>query len=307
MDKRILVIGSSNIDLIMKMDRLPNKGETLTDCSFLQALGGKGANQAVAAARAGGNVMFVSSVGDDDFGTLMIRNYQNDNINTEYVFTAEGIASGSALIMVGGDGDNYITVAPGANYHLRNNHIDSIIDIMQASDIIVLQYEILTETLEYILKKAGKLGISTMLNFAPAKDIDQSSLSNVSILIVNETETQYLTGIPAVSPDNAPEAAEKLQKKGIETIIITLGINGSYILSKEYSGIVPAYKVTAVDATAAGDVYCGSLATALMEGMSFIESVKFSSAAAALCVTKLGAQPSAPTRQEIDIFMNQNT
>jgi ribokinase len=307
MDKSILVIGSSNIDLIMKMERLPAKGETLTDCSFLQAFGGKGANQAVAAARAGGNVTFVSSVGDDDFGTSMIRNYQKDKINTEYVFTAEGTASGSALIMVGGDGDNYITVAPGANYHLRKKHIDSIIEVMKASDIIVLQYEILTETLEYILEKAGKLGIATMLNFAPAKEINQSSLANVSILVVNETETQFLTGIPAVSPDNAPEAAFKLQKKGIDTIIITLGINGSYILSKEYSGIIPAYKVNAVDATAAGDVYCGSLATALMEGMSFKDSVRFSSAAAALCVTKLGAQPSAPSRQEIDVFMNQNS
>ena len=307
MGKKILVIGSSNIDLIMKMDRLPDKGETLTDCSFLKAFGGKGANQAVAASRAGGNVTFVSSVGDDDFGKSMIRNYQQDNINTEYVFTADETPSGSALIMVGGDGDNYITVAPGANYHLRNNHIDNINDVMQASDIIVLQYEILTETLEYVLTKAGKLGISTMLNFAPAKNINQSCLANVSILVVNETETQYLTGIPAVSPDNAPEAAKKLQKKGIETIIITLGINGSYILSNEYSGFVPAYKVNAVDATAAGDVYCGSLATALMEDMSLRESVRFSSAAAALCVTKLGAQPSAPTRQEIDVFMKQNS
>ena len=211
----------------MKMDRFPDNGETITDFSFLQAFGGKGANQAVAAARAGGNVTFVSSVGDDDFGKSMIRNYQIDNINTEYVFTADGIPSGSALIMVGGDGDNYITVAPGANYHLRNNHIDSINELMQSSDIIVLQYEILTETLEYVLTKAGKMGISTLLNFAPAKNIDQSCLANVSILVVNETETQYLTGIPAVSRDNAPEAAKKLQKKGIETIIITLGINGS--------------------------------------------------------------------------------
>jgi len=305
MDKNILVIGSSNIDLIMKMERLPEKGETLTDCSFLQAFGGKGANQAVSAARAGGNVTFVSSVGDDDFGTSMIKNYQNDKINTDFVFTAEGIASGSALIMVGGDGDNYITVAPGANYHLRNHHIDGIIDVMKASDIIVLQYEILTDTLEYILNKAADLELTTMLNFAPAKKIDPYCLGKVSILVVNETETQFLTGIPAISPDNAPEAAKNLSKKGIETIIITLGINGSYVHSRNFSGIVPAFKVNAVDATAAGDVYCGSLATALMEGRSLRESVRFSSAAAALCVTKLGAQPSAPTRKEIDIFMNQ--
>lgn len=305
MSNNILVIGSSNIDLIMKMDRLPDKGETLTDCTFFKAFGGKGANQAVAAARTGGNVTFVSTVGDDDFGKSMIRNYELDNINTEFVFTKEGVASGSALIMVGGDGDNYITVAPGANYHLQKDHINQITNTLKQSDIVVLQYEIRTETLEYILKKSGEFGIRTMLNFAPAKKIDLSVLSNVSILVVNETETQYLTGIPVVSPDNAPEASNRLRDKGIDTIIITLGINGSYINSDEFSGFVPAFKVKAVDATAAGDVYCGSLATALMEGKSLKDAVRFSSAAAALCVTKLGAQPSAPTRSEVDDFMKK--
>jgi len=219
MNKDILVIGSSNIDLIMKMNRLPEKGETITDCTFLQTFGGKGANQAVAAARAGGKVTFVSCVGDDDFGTSMITNYKKDNINTEHVFKADGIPSGTALIMIGGDGDNYLSVAPGANYELKNQHIDRIMDVIATSDIIVLQYEILTETLEYILKKASLSGITTMLNFAPAKDLNSSSLSKVSILVVNETETQFLTGIPVVSPDNAPDAAEMLRSKGIETII----------------------------------------------------------------------------------------
>jgi ribokinase len=306
MKKDILVIGSSNIDLIMKMDRLPEKGETVIDCTFMQTFGGKGANQAVAAARSGGKVTFVSCVGDDDFGRSMIANYQKDNINTAHVFRADKTPSGTALIMIGGDGDNYLSVAPGANYELKKQHIDGIMDTLSSAGIVVLQYEMLTETLEYILEKTSSTGIKTLLNFAPAKHLNPSSLSKVSILVVNETETQFLTGIPVVSPDNAPDAAEMLKSKGINTIIITLGINGSYALSDEYSGFIPAYKVTAVDATAAGDVYCGSLACALMEGNTLQEAVKFSSAAAALCVTKLGAQRSAPLRQEIDDFMNKN-
>jgi ribokinase len=150
------------------------------------------------------------------------------------------------------------------------------------------------------------MGIKTLLNFAPARKLDLEYLAMASILVVNETEAQFLTGIPVVSPDNAPDAAEILRSMGIETIIITMGINGSYVLSGDFSGFIPAYKVDAIDATAAGDVYCGCLATALIEDIPLPEAVKFSSAAAAICVTKLGAQRSAPTRQEIDNFMKEN-
>ena len=306
MKKEILVIGSSNIDLIMKMDRLPEKGETIADCTFMQTFGGKGANQAVAASRSGGQVSFVSCVGDDDFGKSMIVNYRNDNVNTDFVYTAKNVPSGTALIMIGGDGDNYLSVAPGANYQLSKKHIDSITEKISSAGIIVLQYEILTETLQYILIKTKELGAKTLLNFAPAKELAPEYLSKVSILVANETEAQFLTGIPVVSPDNVPDAAGMLKSRGIETIIITMGINGSYVLTDGFSGIVPAFKVDAVDATAAGDVYCGSLATALMEDMPLPEAVRFSSAAAALCVMKLGAQRSAPTRHDINNFMNNN-
>lgn len=289
------------------MGRLPGKGETLTDCDFMQTFGGKGANQAVAAARAGGKVTFVSCVGDDDFGTSMINNYRNDGIKTDFVFTEKGVPSGTALIMIGGDGDNYITVAPGANYKLGKSHIDKIENVIEKAGMIVMQYEILTSTLEEVLKIASEKGTPTMLNFAPAKFLDNQFLSKVSILVVNETEAQYLTKMPSVSPDKAADAAQILRDKGINTIIITLGINGSYILSNDFTGFVPSFKVDAVDATAAGDVYCGTLAASLIEGKSMKEAVRFSSAAAALCVTKLGAQPSAPYRNEIDNFIkNKN-
>ena len=191
--KRILVIGSSNVDLIMKMDRLPNKGETVTDCEFLQTFGGKGANQAVAAARGGGFVSFVSCVGDDHYGSSMIHNYKKDGINTDHIFTITGVPSGTALIMIGGDGDNYLSVAPGANYELKRNHIDQIQSVIRESDIILLQYEMLTDTLEYILEKAT--GKTIILNLAPAKPLDDHHIKRVSILVVNETEAQFISGI----------------------------------------------------------------------------------------------------------------
>lgn len=285
------------------MERLPGKGETLTDCDFVQTFGGKGANQAVSAARAGGKVTFVSCVGDDDFGASMISNYENDGINTDFVFTENGVPSGTALIMIGGDGDNYITVAPGANYKLVKSHIDQVKGVIGDSGMVIMQFEILTSTLEEVLKIAKEKGTQTMLNYAPAKFLDDRFLGMVSILVVNETEAQYLTKLPSVTPDKADDAAKILRNKGINTIIITLGINGSYILSDDYTGFVPAYQVDAIDATAAGDVYCGTLASSLIEGKSMKEAVRFSSAAAALCVTKLGAQPSAPYRDEIDRFI----
>jgi ribokinase len=299
--KRILVIGSSNVDLIMKMDRLPNKGETVTDCEFLQTFGGKGANQAVAAARAGGRVTFVSCVGNDHYGISMIGNYKKDGINTDHIFTIPDVPSGTALIMIGGDGDNYLSVAPGANYELKRNHIDQVQSIISESDIILLQYEILTETLEYILEKAS--GKTIILNLAPAKPLDDYHLKRVSILVVNETEAQFISGISNVDYDNASVAAGVLHDKGVLTVIVTLGVKGSYISSNDFTGYVEAFPVNAIDATAAGDVYCGNLATGLANDLSLKDAVRFSSAASALCVTKLGAQPSAPTKSEIDGFL----
>jgi ribokinase len=299
--KKIVVIGSSNIDLIMKMDRLPSKGETVTDCEFLQTFGGKGANQAVAAARAGGNVTFVSCVGDDHYGTSMIANYRNDGIQTDFVFTITGVPSGTALIMIGGDGDNYLSVAPGANYELKKQHIDSIRDVIGESDIILLQYEMLTETLEYILETTP--GKTTILNLAPAKPLDDHHLKMVSILVVNETEAQFISGISNVNYENAGKAAGVLHDKGVKTVIITLGIRGSYISSQDFTGYVEAFPVKAVDATAAGDVYCGNLAAGLADGLSLKDAVRFSGAASAICVTRLGAQASAPWRKETEDFL----
>ena len=304
MSKNIVVIGSSNIDLIMKMERVPKLGETVTEGEFSQVFGGKGANQAVGAARSGGQVTFISCVGDDAFGSQMIEGFKKDGINTEFVTIEQDVASGTALIMIDSDGHNAISVAPGANFRLKEQHIDSATAAMTQAEIILLQYEILPGSLEYAIHKGHELGKKVALNLAPARSISEKTLSRLSILIVNEIEAEFLTSIPADSAENIRTAASVLLDKGIETVIITLGKGGSFIAQKDSSEMVSAYEVEAVDSTAAGDIYCGSLCTALVEGKTMAEAVRFASAAAAISVTRLGAQPSAPSRNEIEKFMD---
>jgi ribokinase len=286
------------------MDHLPEKGETVTNAEFMQVYGGKGANQAVGAARAGGDVAFVSCLGNDSFAPIIIQNFAKDGINTSYVYIESDIPTGTALIMIGDKGENYLSVAPGANYRLNEPHIDKCEDLLKKAEIIVLQYEILPESLAYLIKTAAKLNTPVLWNFAPARDIDISLLSLVEILVVNEVEAEFLTGTKVSNDIEIELAAEILLDKGIKTVIITLGSQGSFIATKMLRKKLPAFIVEAVDTTAAGDVYCGCLAVALTEGKSIDEAVIFASAAAALSVTKLGAQPSAPYRSEIDHFLN---
>lgn len=304
MTNNIIVIGSSNVDFFMKMERLPKLGETVTDCTFMQVFGGKGANQAVGAARAGGKVTFVNCVGDDQFAGIMIDNFRKDGINTECVFREKDIASGAALIMIDSRGNNYLSVAPGANYRLKKSHIDKAKDVIRDAEVVLLQYEVLPETLEYIIKVCHGLGKKIVLNLAPARPIGEEYLKKISILIVNEVEAEFLTGRNVSSSDEVEEAAAALVDIGIETVIITLGKEGSYIAAPGKKVKIPAFRVVAQDTTAAGDVYCGSLCVALVEGKSLSEAVRFANAASAISVTRLGAQPSAPTRKEIESFLN---
>jgi ribokinase len=303
MNNNIVVIGSSNVDFIMKMERLPRVGETITDSVFMQVFGGKGANQAVGAARAGGMITFVSCVGDDNNADLMIENFKKDGINVDYVFKEKDVATGAALIMIGSKGKNYISVAPGANYRLSKSHIDLARPVIENASIILLQYEIQPETLLYIIDICHELKKKVVLNLAPARPIGYDNLEKISILVVNETEAEFLTGKNVSTAGEIETAATFLLKKGIETIIITLGEEGSYVATKDCRKKINAFQVTAVDTTAAGDVYCGSLCVALVEEKSLQDAVRFASAAAAISVTRLGAQPSAPTRKEIESFL----
>jgi ribokinase len=306
MTRNIVVIGSSNVDFIMKMERLPKVGETVTDSVFVQVFGGKGANQAVGAARAGGNVTFVSCAGNDKFSDLMIESFNKDGIKTDYVFREKDIATGAALIMIGSKGSNYISVAPGANYRLSKSHIDKIREIICNASIVLLQYEILPETLKYIIDICHGLEKRILLNLAPAKPIEDIYLERISILVVNEVEAEFLTGKKVTTSKEIESAATSLLGKGIKTVIITLGEEGSYIAAPDYREKIPAFRVKAVDTTAAGDIYCGSLCVALVEGKSLPEAVRFAGAASAISVTRLGAQPSAPTRKEIESFLESS-
>lgn len=305
--KTIVVVGSSNVDFTMKMERLPRVGETVTDAVFMQTYGGKGANQAVGAARAGGNVYFVNCVGDDDFTAPMLENYQKDGMNIDYVFKEEGISSGTALIMAGESGDNYLSVAPGANYKLTPDHIDQTGNLIKDAGIIILQYEILAETIKYVIDKAYKEGTPVLWNFAPAREFDFSYLEKIDTLVVNESEAEFITGKKIVNCDDAQVVAQEILEMGPEKVIVTLGKAGSYLLTNEEEIMVPAFTVDAVDTTAAGDVFCGAFSVAIVEGKSHKEVLRFASAASALSVSKMGAQPSAPYRKDIEEILNKHS
>ncbi len=307
MKNKIVVIGSSNVDLLMKMDHLPEKGETVTDAVFMQVYGGKGANQAVAAARAGGKVAFVNCVGEDAYTPQMVQNYKNDGIDTRFVFQEKNIASGHALIMIGGEGMNYLSVAPGANYELTPSKIDDAIQVIDEAAIIVMQYEIPEETIKYVIDLANQKNIPVLWNVAPARPFDFSYIPKINILVLNEVEAGFLADMPVENEADAEKAAEKLVAKGVEKVIITLGSQGAFVLTKNEKVSVPSFKVNAVDTTAAGDTFCGAFAVALVEGKSLKESLQFASAAAAISVTRIGAQPSAPKREEIDLFLYENS
>lgn len=300
----IVVIGSSNVDLLMKMDHLPEKGETVTDAEFFQVYGGKGANQAVAAARAGGHVAFVNCVGEDAYTPQMLRNYKNDGIDISFVFHEKGVSSGHALVMIGDAGNNYLSVAPGANYLLTPQKIDEAMPVIKEAAMIVMQYEIPEATIKYVVDIANRLGIPVMFNFAPARGFDLSYIPKMDILVLNEVEAAFAAQMPVGNEQEAEKAAKKLVDRGVEKVIITLGSQGAFVMTKNEKVQVPAYKVNAVDTTAAGDTFCGALAVALVEGKSLRESLQFASAAAAISVTRMGAQPSAPTRKEIEEFLN---
>jgi ribokinase len=302
----IVVVGSSNTDMIIKMDQLPKPGETILGGQFVTAAGGKGANQAVAAARAGGAVTFVARVGDDVFGSQAVAGFVKDGINVDYVFKDKSSPSGVALIFVAKDGENSIAVAGGANGNLSPADLEKAKQAIIHAKTLVVQLETPLETVQAAAELAAARGVTFILNPAPARPLADSLLKLVSLLTPNETEAELLTGIKVHSEATAAAAAQALLAKGCGTVIITLGAKGAFVATAKARFLVPGFKVTAVDTTAAGDVFNGSLAVALAEGRPLAESVRFANAAAALSVTRLGAQPSAPKRQEITHFLQSH-
>jgi ribokinase len=300
MKSTILVVGSSNTDMVVKAERLPVPGETILGGSFFMAAGGKGANQAVAAARLGGDVVFVGKVGDDIMGRRTIELLRNEGIDTSYVGVDSENPSGVALITVDARGENCIVVASGANGNLLPSDLPA--EKIKNAALVLMQLEIPLQTVEYVVDLAWQYGVPVILNPAPAYALSDGLLSKVSVLIPNQKEAEMLTGVPVVDLISADQAATALAERGVRTVIVTLGAEGAMWLDDGGSDWVAAPAVTAVDTTAAGDVFCGGLAVALAEGKPVKAAVGFACAAAALSVTRMGAQPSAPTRSEVDRF-----
>lgn len=299
----IVVIGSTNIDMIAQVPRLPKAGETVIGGTFAQAYGGKGANQAVAASRVGGEVTFISCVGDDVFGAETIQHFQKEGICTDFLFKEKSTATGIALIMVDEKGTNSIAVASGANERLSPHHIDQARWALAEAEIVLLQLEIPLETVIYAIDLAKQIGKKVLLNPAPARELPKSLLSKVDVLIPNEIEAEMLTNIKLHGESKA--VGESLLSLGVGTVIITLGEKGCYVIDSQSAQQLSAPQVKAVDTTAAGDIFCGTLAVGLAEQMTLAEAVRFASAASALSVTKLGAQPSAPYRDEVENFLKE--
>jgi ribokinase len=296
----ILIVGSSNTDMVVKADRLAMPGETVLGGAFMMAAGGKGANQAVAAARLGADVVFAGKVGNDMFGRQAVDGFRQEGIDTSCVVIDAVSPSGVALITVDARGENCIVVASGANGNLLPG--DLVVEKIRDAGLILMQLEIPLETVEYVAELAFAAGVPVILNPAPARALPDSLLGKIAVLIPNQKEAEMLTGVQIGDRGGAEKAAAALAGKGIRTVIITLGSEGALLLDQGAFDWVAAPVVTAVDTTAAGDVFCGSLAVALAERKLMIEAVGFACAAAALSVTRMGAQPSAPTRSEVDRF-----
>ncbi|MEN6415233.1 MAG: ribokinase [Armatimonadota bacterium] len=304
MSRKIVVVGSFNMDMIVAAQHIPKPGETVVGGEFSSALGGKGANQAVAAARAGGEVAFVARVGSDSFAAEGICNFERDSIDTKYVIRDSSASSGVALIILDKLGENLIAVAPGANAMLSAGDIDAARELIAGSDIMVIQLEIQAETVRFACEIAHEYGVKVLLNPAPARELNAELLRNVSIITPNETETERLTGIMVEDENSAERAATALRELGVGTAIITLGSKGAYVFDQSFKGIVPSFKVDPIDTTAAGDVFNGALAVGLVEGLPLPEAVRFANAGAAISTTRLGAQPSVPYRHEIETRLN---
>lgn len=298
-DKKIIVIGSCNTDMVIKADRLPIPGETVIGGTFFMNPGGKGANQAVAAARLGGKVSFISKTGNDVFGKQSVELYNTEGINTNYIFSDENSPSGIALITVDSHGENCIVVASGANALLSPKDIESARAEIETGDLVLMQLEIPIETVEYAAELANKKNIKVILNPAPARALSDKLIKSLYIITPNESEAEILSGIKVKDWESAKKAAKVIHAKGANIVVITLGSKGSLIYENDEYHHVEACKVEAVDTTAAGDTFSGTLCVGLSEGKSIIDAVKLATNACAVTVTRMGAQSAIPYRKEL--------
>lgn len=300
--KTIVVIGSSNTDMVIRSKRMPRPGETVLGGDFMMNQGGKGANQAVAAAKLGGRTVFVGKVGNDIFGKQTIEMLKKLDIDVSCLGVSEKDPSGVALINVDYSGENSIAVASGANADLMPADIDKAEEAIKSAALVIMQLESPIETVTYAAKLAKKHGVTVILNPAPApaEPLPAELMANVDILIPNETEAEIISGIDITDTESELRAIRKIHSMGVRIVIFTLGSEGALVCENGECDKIPSVKVKAVDTTAAGDTFCGALSVALSEGADIKEAVRFACKAAAITVTRPGAQQSIPTRDELD-------
>lgn len=304
---RIVVVGSSNTDMVVKADRIPIGGETVLGGEFVMVPGGKGANQAVCAAKLGADVKLVARVGDDVFGEGSLANFRGVGVDTQFVTKDPSSPSGIALIMVDGRAENAIVVAPGANMALTPEDVDRARDAIAEADAVIVQLEIPAETVAHTIELAHSLGIRLVLNPAPIRPMAKELIGKVDILVPNQHEAAELLGKGGQGHTiDAVSAGSELLACGARSVVITLGGKGAYVAGDGVSEFVSPMRVTPVDTTAAGDAFTASLACAMAEGRDLVESARFAARVAAISVTRMGAQPSLPTRAEVDSYIFGN-
>ena len=302
MKQHILIVGSSNTDMVIKAEHLPSPGETILGGTFFMNPGGKGANQAVSCARLGGEVMFICKTGNDIFGQQAKQLFEKEGIDTSFMFSDSKNPSGVALITVDSKAENCIVVASGANANLTVADLSTAYEAIEKADIILMQLEIPIDTVKYVSDIARELGKKVILNPAPAQALNQELLQSVDLITPNETEAEMISGIKITDDDSLQTCAKAIYDMGVRSVIITLGAKGAYLYNGILREYISSYTVNAVDTTAAGDVFNAALAVAISEGFDLPEAVRFANKAAAISVTRLGAQSSAPFRHETDIF-----
>jgi ribokinase len=302
----ITVMGSFVADLAFRTDKLPQWGETYMGCSFVLGPGGKGSNQAVAAARAGARVTFISKVGNDPFGELARSTYRQEGIDAQYLLGCEKPTGAAAIIIDAKSGENSIIVVPGACLDLTPEEIDGIKDVIGLSAVFVTQLELSLATVEHGLRLAHAHNVPTILNPAPARELPKSIFPLCDYLTPNETETEALTGIRVSSSSDAEQAADALLELGVRNVVITLGSQGAFVKNDTQQALVPIYDAgPVVETTGAGDAFTGGFAVALAEGWDLVDAVRFGCAVAGISVTRHGTAPSMPHRADVDALMKR--
>jgi ribokinase len=302
---KIFVVGSMNMDLIIKADRIPDLGETLQGTNFCMLPGGKGANQAVACSILGGTPYMIGSIGDDIFGKLIEDDLKEKGVNIDHIEKFQDMASGVACILIN-NSDNRIILDQGANKKTSYHHVESVLSTLaKQSDILLTQLEIPVETVFESLVLAKELGLMTILNPAPAKELPDTIYQYVDIIIPNEIEAEMITGIDCSDEKFNQKVVSFFIDKGVREVLITRGKKGSIYGSEKRMKICPSYEVDVIDTTGAGDAYVGAIASRVAMGFSVTESLKFATASSALAVTKLGALKSLPTIEEVNNFLKR--